>query len=278
MVGVAVDHITPIWLVTYRLVLAALILIAYIKLTRQSFPPLHDKRWLWYLALGITGIVFPLWLMSVGQLSIDSGLTAIFVGAMPLMTIILAHFFTSEKLTWPKFMGFAIGFCGIILLFLPDDFSLALVSEWRAQVLILIAAASFATTTVAAKRAPATPPIIGGAMMLICAAPIAIIAALFSGLPSAPPAAIAISATFGLAIFSTALANILYLRVIELTGPSLLAKINYFVPPVSVCLGIQLLGEPFKWRMIAAFGIIVIGMIIAGAGEYRANRNRGFKA
>jgi len=267
LVGVAVQHITPIWLVTYRLIISAVALIIYIKFKQQNFPPLTDTRWLWYSGLGVTGMLLPFWLMSEAQQTIDSGLASIFVGVMPLITIILAHFFTQERLTWPKFIGFAIGFSGIIILFLPPDFSLSLAADWKAQSLVVLAAISFAVTTVAAKRAPKTPSIIGGAMMMIGTIPIALVAASLTDLPSAAPAPIAIAATFILALLATALVNILYLHVIELSGPSLLAKINYFIPPVSVGLGIIFLGEPFNMRMVAAFGIIVSGVIIATRGH-----------
>lgn len=267
LVAVAVKHISPIWLVTYRLIISAIALSLYLKIKGHSFPPLTDKRWFWYSGLGVTGMLLPFWLMSKGQQTIDSGLASIFVGVMPLMTIILAHFFTEERMTWPKFIGFAIGFSGIVILFLPPDFSLSLVADWKAQSLIVIAATSFAVTTVTAKRAPPTPSLIGAAMMMAGTVPIALIAAIMTGLPTSVPAPIALIATFILALFATALVNILYLHVIELSGPSLLAKVNYFIPPVSVALGVIFLGEPFNLRMAAAFAIIVSGVIIAARGH-----------
>lgn len=269
LVGVAVQHITPIWLVTYRLIISAIALIIYVKFKELNFPQLTDTRWLWYSGLGVTGMLLPFWLLSKGQQTIDSGLASIFVGVMPLITIILAHFFTEERLTWAKFIGFAIGFSGIIILFLPPDFSLSLTADWKAQMLIVIAATSFAVTTVAAKRAPPTPSLLGATMMVIGTVPIALIAAMMTGLPPEPPAPIAIAATFILALSATALVNILYLHVIELSGPSLLAKVNYFIPPVSVALGVTFLNEPFNARMIIAFAIIVSGVIIATKGNQK---------
>jgi len=271
LVGVAVPHISPIWLVTHRLVIGSIILAAYVKFIGQKFPPLTDIRWLWYTVLGFTGMLLPLTLAAKGQLSIDSGLTAIIVGAMPLITIVLAHFFTEERLTWPKLIGFGIGFCGIILLFLPDDFSLSLIADWKAQLLVLSAALSYGVTTVAAKRAPPTPPILGGTMMLIGVTPLALITALATGVPSVSVLSdislIAIAAVITLAVFSTALTNIVYLRVIAISGPSIIAKINYFVPPLSVILGMTLLSEPFTWRMFIAFAVILIGMMITRTGD-----------
>ncbi|MEP1230808.1 MAG: EamA family transporter [Litorimonas sp.] len=272
LIGVAVVHITPLWMVTYRLIIGALFLALYIKIIGQKLPALRDIRWVWYTGLGFTGMLFPFTLVATGQLSIDSGLSAILVGVMPLITIILAHFFANERLTWAKFIGFGIGFLGITLLFLPDDLSFSLIKDWKAQLMVLGAAASYAITTVAAKRAPSTPSLHGGAMMLIGVVPLAIIAALFTGPPnlSAPPAAI--GAVIALAVLSTALTNILYLHVIELTGPSLLAKLNYFVPPISILLGIIFLNEPFRARTILAFAIIVAGMIITRLGDKRRER------
>lgn len=265
--SVGVAHMTPIWLVAMRLMIGAVLLIAYVKLTGGNFPKMSDKRWLWYFSLGMTGMTIPFFLVSTGQVNIDSGLAAIIVGAMPIMTIILAHFFTDERLTLMKSIGFFIGFIGIVILFLPDNFSLELISDWQSQLLIVLGAFCYAITTVAAKRAPKTPSSVGAAMMLICAAIVGFIWALFTGLPETIPAMPGLLSALGLGIGSTAIATILYLYVIDQTGPSALAKINYFVPVASVILGVWLLNEPFTWRMVISFFVILCGILIARIGQ-----------
>jgi drug/metabolite transporter (DMT)-like permease len=67
----------------------------------------------------------------------------------------------------------------------------------------------------------------------------------------------------GLGVGSTAVATIVYLYVIEKTGPSVIAKVNYFVPVASVALGVFFLSEPFTLRMVLAFAIILVGIIIS---------------
>lgn len=270
MISVGVKYMTPIWLVAFRLVFGAIFLICYVKITGGKFPKLTDVRWLWYFVLGMTGMTLPFFLISTGQVNVDSGLSAIIVGAMPIMTIILAHFFTEERLTLMKSIGFFIGFLGIVLLFLPDSFSLELVSDWPSQLLIVLGAFCYAVTTVAAKLAPKTPPSVGAAMMLICAAIVGLAWALFTGIPEAVPELPGILSAIGLGIGSTALATILYLYVIEQTGPSVLAKINYFVPVASVFFGISLLNEPFTWRMVASFIVILCGIFVARIGQSKA--------
>lgn len=270
MVGVGVDYITPIWLVAYRLILGAVLVTAYVYYKGLKLPKLSDVRWRWYFILGMIGSVIPFFLLSTGQLKVDSGITAIIVGAMPLMTIILAHFFANERLNLQKLLGFIIGFFGIVVLFLPDNLNLELVSDWTSQLLIVIAAFCYALTTVIAKRAPDTPSSVGAAMMLICAAPVALFAGMASGVPTQLPAMIGIWMAIGLGVGSTAIATILYLYVIQETGPSAIAKINYFVPLASVIFGVSLLGETFSWRMIASFVIIVMGVMVARIGAQRA--------
>ncbi len=265
--SVGVRYMTPIWLVAMRLLIGATFLIGYVQFTGGKFPKLSDKRWLWYFTLGMTGMTLPFFFISTGQVDVDSGLAAIIVGAMPIMTIILAHFFTDERLTLMKSIGFFIGFIGIVILFLPENFSLELISDWQSQLLIVLGAFCYAVTTVAAKRAPKTPSSVGAAMMLICAAIVGLIWALFTGIPETVPAMPGLLSAMGLGIGSTALATILYLYVIDQTGPSVLAKINYFVPVASVVLGIWLLREPFSWRMVISFFVILCGILIARIGQ-----------
>ena len=89
MVGVGVDYITPIWLVTYRLILGSILVTGYVFYKGHTLPKLSDVRWRWYLILGMIGSVIPFFLLSTGQLKVDSGITSIIVGVMPLMTCLL---------------------------------------------------------------------------------------------------------------------------------------------------------------------------------------------
>ena len=262
MTSVAVRTITPIWLVAMRCVTGAALLTLWALSRGQRFPRLTDKRWIWYAILGLTGMVAPFYLFSRGQTVIDSGLAGITAGTMPLITIVLAHFFADERLNLQKVIGFLVGFCGLIILFLPEDFSFALIADWRSQALLLGGAVCYAVTTIIAKHAPDTPSATGAAMMVICAAIMALIAAALSApLPSLTVKSAAMVA--GLGVGSTGIATILFLFVIRESGPGTIAKINYFPPVVSVTAGILLLGEDFSPKLIIALAVIVCGLLIA---------------
>lgn len=268
-VGVAVDHISPYWLTAWRLCVAAIFLTAYALLTGIRFPPLRDPRWLVYSGLGLTGAVIPFLLMAKGQLTVDSGLTAVIVGAMPLLTIVLAHFFTDEKLTPFKILGFMIGFLGVAVLFLPDDFGVGLTGDWIAQLTILTAAFCYAFTTVAAKNAPQTPAALGSAIMMIAACIAAVVAAILIDPQGYRPNATALTMILLLGFGSTGVATILYLVFIDRVGPSAMARLNYFPPVVSVIFGVWLLSEPFTWKLVVAFTVIIIGVMVSRIGDKR---------
>lgn len=266
MVSVGVRYITPIWLVAYRTILGAILVTLYAYWRGHRFPKLSNPRWLWYFILGLTGMVIPFFLISVGQKTVDSGVAAIIVGFMPLMTIIMAHFFANERLTVRKTLGFLLGFVGIIILFLPENFNLTLIKDWRAQVLVVGGAFFYAITTILAKRAPDTPASLAAAMMLVGAAIAATLAAIVSGIPDTIPPAMGIWMAVGLGIGSTALGNILFLYVVQKSGPSMIARINYFPALASVIAGVWFLNEPFTWRIAIAMCVIILGVFISRSG------------
>lgn len=270
MLSVAVRHISPIWLVALRLMMGASLVVAYTYVKGYRLPGLTDVRWRWYAMLGFMGMALPFFLTATGQQTIDSGISSILTATMPLLTIILAHFFTDEKLTARKMMGFLLGFCGIIVLFMPDDFNMGLIQDWQAQLLVIAAAFCYAVTTVAAKRAPETPAAVGAAMMVSCAAFMTLLMAVFTEpMPSDVPM-IGWLTLLGLAVGSTAVGTILYLHVIDVAGPSFMASINYFVPVMSVFCGVWLLSEPFTTRIFIAFAMTLAGVILAGSGRKKA--------
>ena len=263
LIEFGIAHFPVSWVVALRLLLGAVILGGIALLWRKKFPTLTDSRWRWYFVLGLTGMVIPFSLTAEGQKEIDSGVSAILVGVMPLMTIILAHFMKTERLTARKLAGFTLGLVGTFILFMPEDFALKLVDEWQAQSRVLGAAFCYAVTTVLAKKAPMTDPLVGAVMMTVWGALVALIIALYMDSFPAQVATEGWLAIIGLAVGSSGLATIVYLSVIDRNGPTELAKINYFPPFVAVLLGVVWLGEPFTPRIAIAFAIIMFGVWFA---------------
>ena len=267
MNGVAVRTLSPEWLVAYRMIVGAIIVLIYAYMTGHRLPTLRDRRWIWYFAIALFGASLPFVLVANGQKTVDSGLTAILTGTMPLITIVLAHFFTTEKLNGWKVTGFLMGFIGIVILFLPKDLSFTLVTDWQAQLLILASAACYAVTTIIASRTPKTPSSLGAAMMLILGAGLSTLWATAMAGPPPMPDRNALLCILGLGLGSTAIGTIGYLWFIDTAGPSVMARVNYFVPVCSVTLGVWLLNEALDWRIFVALFVIILGVIISRFGR-----------
>lgn len=266
--GHAVPYIPPVWIVAARTSLAAILLLGYLKLRGHKLPPIRDASWRWYGFLSLFGLSAPFYMIATGQQTVPSGLAGILVGFMPMITIILAHFFIrDEQLTLKKVIGFLTGFFGLVILFLPDPLRFELIRNWQARLMILSAALFYAIATIIAKRAPDVPASVGTTMMLVSAAITMVVIASLTGWPETRPPNSALLAVAALAVGSTGIANIIYLYLIKQIGPSAVSKINYLVPVFSVLAGMAFLHEPFKWRYILALAIIMTGLMIARGGK-----------
>lgn len=253
-----------------RITLPAIAITTYIFLKGEKLPPISDSRWLWYGLMGFLGMTTPFFLLAKGnEMGVESGMSSILTnGVTPLLVILLAHFFIAgEKLTVRKAIGFIIGFIGVVALFLPSDPDLKLISNWQGQGYILLVACSFAIAAVIAKRAPETSASVGAAIMLITAGLTAILMAVPGGVPQMHFSSTVLLAVFILSIVSTGLSDILYLRIIKMSGPSMIGRINYMVPVFAVLFGMIFLGEDFSWRSIAALMIIITGLLVARVNE-----------
>ncbi|PHR57671.1 MAG: hypothetical protein COA43_11685 [Robiginitomaculum sp.] len=258
------------WMPAVRTTLPALAVTAYLYMRGLKLPPLKDKRWFWFALMGFFGMTAPFYLIAKGfELGVESGMASILVnGAMPLFTIILAHFFVrAERLSWRVTIGFITGTFGVIVLFLPEDLNWSFIDNWSAQGVMLSVGLSYALAAIVAKRAPETPASIGAAIMLITASITALMIAAPSGLPTNAFPSGVIIALFALSIIYTGVSDILYLEIIKRSGPSMIGKINYIIPVFTVIFGILFLHEGFSWRTIAAMMIIITGLLIARISE-----------
>jgi len=114
MIKVAVESVPPITLVAARLGIAAIFLTLFLIIQGKRLPKL-GRKWTPLFMVAFTGNSMPFFLITWGEVGIDSGLAAILMAVMPLTTLVLAHFFTdSDKFTPLKFTGLSVGFVGIL--------------------------------------------------------------------------------------------------------------------------------------------------------------------
>ncbi len=269
----AIEAFDPITLVTGRMILAAGLLTLVVLLRGQRFPT-TGKFWAYSLAMAIAGNCLPFWLISAAQQQIDSGLAGILMSIMPLTTLLLAHFFVAgETLSGGKLLGFLLGFVGIVILIGPEAL-LELKGQgtaFWAQVAALIAAFCYAANAIIARHRPSFDPIVAAAGTMIVGAIIMVPIGIYD-LPAqiVNASGKGLVAAIALGVLASAVAPVVFLKLISAAGPSFVAFINYLIPLWAVAAGILLLGEQPRWTALAALALILSGLALSEFSGQRA--------
>ena len=254
-------EIPPFTFVEGRTLIAAIALFIALRLRGESLPRTR-RAWLPLIGMGVFNGVIPYTLITWGEIYISSGLAAILTAAMPLFTILLAHFWThDERLTTTKLLGVIVGFIGVVVLFL-DEFSRGMQMQFWGQCAVVGAALSYAIATLIARK------FLGGVSHVVASAGQLASAALWM-LPlslafdhpfTLRPSLAAIGSLAILALLGTAFAYVLYYWLVEHTGATRTALVTYLIPITGVLWGGLLLNESLKWDAVVGLVLIIAGI------------------
>lgn len=262
-VAVAVEALPTLTIVALRVGLAATALWGFCLLRGVNVPRTPEV-WRAFLVMGLLNNAIPFSLIVWGQGQIASGLASILNATTPLFTVVLAGLFlTDERMTLPKFAGVVVGFTGTVVMIGPAVLTGRDASA-LAQAAVLAAALSYAFATVFGRRfrelgihpvMTATGQVTLSSLILV---PLAFVVDRPFTLPMPPPEVWL--AVLGLALLSTALAYILYFRILALAGATNLALVTFLIPVSAILLGALVLGETLAPQHFAGMGLIAMGL------------------
>jgi drug/metabolite transporter (DMT)-like permease len=260
-IAVALRGFHPFTLVFIRVAVAAPVLLIVVRMSGVRFRS-GLKVWIGYLILGALNNAIPFSLIAWGETRISSGSAAIFNATTPIFAGIIAHFFTTdEKLSVRNLIGMLVGFLGVYLMMSPE---LTGGLSWRGfgQAAVLGAALMYAIAGIYAKRFKADPPLVTAAGMLVASSLLMFPLALAIDSPwlARPPLA-AVGAVVALAVVGTALAYVLFFRVLAAAGAVNVLLVTFLVPIGAVILGATILKEVIRWEELAGMGLIFLGLI-----------------
>lgn len=245
-----------------RVALAALVLVAILHLRGERFP-VDASIWLAFFAMGLVNNVLPFTLILAGQQHVASGVASILNASTPLFTVLLAHILTSDERMAPgKLIGVIIGFVGVAAMIGADAVQ-DLGTHVVAQALCLAGALSYAFAGIYGRRframkvtptATAAGQLIASSLILM---PVFVIVDQPWTLPA--PGIGTIGALIGVAVLSTALAYVLYFRILATAGATNLLLVTFLIPVSAIILGTFFLGEILQAQHF-------IGMALIGAG------------
>jgi len=257
-VGVATTG--PMTFAMLRVLIGSLTLLVILRAKRQPLP--RDRQtWGHFLVMGALGILVPFGAISWGTQYIPSGLSAILNAAMPLFTFVLAAIWGGERITTARVFGLLLGFGGIMLLTAPQLGGVADASLWG-QLAIVLAAASYAVAIVYARhKLSDIPPLVASFGQVSMGFLLFIPVALFERPWTQHPSAEAIWAVIALGILGTALAYIIYYKLIQGLGATGASLVTYIVPVFGIFWGWSVLGERLAWNAFVALAMILIGLL-----------------
>jgi len=226
------------------------------------------------LVVGLLNSGLPFVLYAWGVLHISTGLASILNATTPLWGALVAWLWLNDRLDRLRAVGLALGFAGVLLL------------SWNKAGAVSAALAVLACLTATLcygiagsytrKYLTGMPPLAAAAGSLCGAALWLAPAALLWMPPLTGPDAPgwrAWGAVALLAVLCTAVAYVLYFRLIERAGPQRALTVTYLIPVFGVGYGVALLGEALTGWMLACGAVIVLGTALA-TGYLEANRLR----
>lgn len=268
---IVVGEIPPLSGALGRVGFAAIFLILLARITNVSLAaPLRD--WRAFLLLGLLHNVLPFSLILWGQIHVGSGLASILNATTPLFTIAVAHFATDDdKLTAPRAAGLLAGFLGVALMIGPS-LQQAFDAQLAAELACLSAALIYGVAGVYARRFRREAPLTIAAGQLSASTLILLpLVALIDQPWALPmPSIPAWAALLGLAILSTALAFIIYFRILNSAGATNALLVTFLVPVSAILLGAVVLGERLAPHHFAGMGAIALGLAAIDGRPWRA--------
>lgn len=273
-IKIAVTHIPPFTMTSVRLCAAgAGLFVIYLYFSKGRFP--SKQQILTILPLASLSAIFgnaaPFSLIAYGETKVDSGIAAILMGLMPLMTVTLAHLSTQdEKLNIYKFSGILMGFFGLVIL-LGHDILSPKQDTWFYQLAIMAGACCYAINSLIMRYLSEGDKLFVAMLISVLSfiflLPVAYLIEgnQFHAFLDAPLSAVA--STLILGIIHAGLAILVMLRILKYCGASFFSQVNFIIPIFGFLWGFILLGEAFQINILVALIAISAGIFLAHKGS-----------
>jgi drug/metabolite transporter (DMT)-like permease len=261
-IKLAVDEMSPGFVAWSRVAMAALVLlpVAWRMGALRGLP----LRWLTAFALFEITIPFPL--IAFGEQRVSSSLAAILIAAVPLVVAFLAlRFDRAEQPSPTRFVGMLIGLGGVVALVGIDIGGRG--AELVGAAAVLGAAFGYAVGPLIAKRHLTAVDPLGPVAGALGIASIMLLPFAIGGLPTEQPSGEAVASVVVLGLVCTAVAFLVFFRLIAEVGPSRASIITYVNPIVALALGVAVLGESITAGAVAGLLLILAGSWLSTDGR-----------
>jgi drug/metabolite transporter (DMT)-like permease len=263
---IAVEEISPSVVVLGRVAIGAAILLPIAIKRKVLFIP--RKYWPFVLLYTVTELIGPWYFITAAEQKITSGLAGLLVATVPIWAAILASIF-GDKTVWhaSRLFGLIIGFIGVVAVVGIE--SLSGRQDIVAIGMVILAAMGYAyAINMITRRIPEVPGLGLNTWAMIITSVVFLPFAMNSW-PTERPSAEAIGSVVVLGVLCTAVAFILFFRLIAEVGPPRASLVTYLNTAVAVLLGVLILNEPFTLGIAVGLPLVLVGSYFASRKSNR---------
>jgi drug/metabolite transporter (DMT)-like permease len=258
-IKVAVEHMSPPVVVFGRTSIAVVPLLIVAARAGAIRPAL--TCWKPLLAFAALEMAIPWFLLTDAERHLPSGLTGLLIACVPIVGAVVAYLLGDHNALAPgRLAGIALGLAGVTLLVAAD---LSGEAPWWSIAEVLLVCLGYATAPFIASRRLADVPDVGVvavslSVVAIVYAPIALVT-----WPDETPPADAVLAVIALGILCTAIAFVIFFRLIAAIGPARATLITFVNPAVAVAVGAIFLDEEITATTLGGFALVLAGCWLA---------------
>ncbi len=259
-IRIGVETIPPLTLIAARTLIAGAILLTVIRWRGLSLPR-NPAVWRRFLIQACLNSVIPFTLIAWAEQTVEAGTAVILNATTPIFAFLLTLLLTRhEPLTIRKAFGVLAGLGGTVLVVGVGAVD-GIGRDLLAQGAIVIATLCYAGAAIFGRVFKGLDPIMPAAGSLLSGAVLLLPVSLAVDRPwTLAPSWDSLLALAGLSIFSTALAFVLYFRLVQTIGSVPTTAQAYLRVPIGVGIGALLLGETLETDILAGCAAVVLGV------------------
>lgn len=260
LIKIGVATIPPLTLIAGRTLIAGGILLAIMHLRGIALPR-DPAIWRRFLIQACLNSVIPFTLIAWAERHVDAGLATILGSNAPIFAFLLALLFVRhERPTLRQSLGVAAGLAGICLVVGVNALD-GLGKDVVAQLALVLATVMYGAAALFGRNFNGLDPMVPAAGSLICGAIMLVPVSLIVDRPwTLSPSVDSIVALLVLAVFSTALAFVIYFKLIQSLGSVGATAQAYLRVPIGVALGVVFLGETLSPTVWIGLVCVVAGI------------------
>jgi len=261
-IKIALHGVTPLTVMSVRILLAGAALLLLIRVRKTPFPR-GIQNWIKIGWMALFGTLIPFFLVPWGQLQIDSSLAAILMAVNPLFALTLGHFFSDhESFTLRQLLAVLVGFSGILLVFGENAISSINGNIW-AQLAVIGAGFCYTISGVIVSRVRGASADSVSASIFICSSVIVFPVWMILEQPwSLHFETESLLALTHLGLVSTGMAFLMRYYIILRAGAVFLSYVAFIIPMFGILFGILFLGETISVNTMGAVILILSGVYL----------------